>query len=452
MSLTLAATSLAAPTVMLAVADCEPGTKRVQVNVLTDYFPEETSWTLFNECTQANEKTYAADVTPYPSYIGTNTQYSHQWCVPEGQYTFTINDTAGDGICCVGFNCVGPRGDYSVVYGQEEVASGADFGSSESTTFGTCDFPEAPAPVATCKDVYLNADEVCQATVSSSSDFDGGSSVLGEANLSFSVSPAGPYSLGDTSVTLTVSADDRLSEGTCEATVTVQDTTAPEVLCSEVVPTKIGETFHAVSISTDNCDSSLTTTNECGEDVVDNKFNFATAGVYTCTSTVRDGAGNKASCTVVIPVYDPAAGFVTGGGQIDSPAAAFKGDQSLTGRAAFGFSSKYEGKGAKIPTGDTSFVFKTGGLSFASTEYDWLVVTGGNYAKFKGEGTIDDEVGVYKFQVWAGDGGKSDDDTFRIKIWKEDTVVYDNGMDQAIARGQIKVHSPKKKVRALRGP
>ena len=45
--------------------------------------------------------------------------------------------------------------------------------------------------------------------------------------------------------------------------------------------------------------------------------------------------------------------------------------------------------------------------------------------------------------------------TFRIKIWEEadrsETVVYDNGSDQLIARGQIKVHAPKEKVQALRG-
>ena len=48
--------------------------------------------------------------------------------------------------------------------------------------------------------------------------------------------------------------------------------------------------------------------------------------------------------------------------------------------------------------------------------------------------------------LWAGDGSP---DTFRIKIWSEDaggneTVIYDNGMSQAIAGGSIKIHTPKK--------
>jgi len=47
------------------------------------------------------------------------------------------------------------------------------------------------------------------------------------------------------------------------------------------------------------------------------------------------------------------------------------------------------------------------------------------------------------FMLWAGDG---DPDTFRMKIWEEDdanneTVIYDNGFDQAIGRGAVVIHS-----------
>ncbi len=113
----------------------------------------------------------------------------------------------------------------------------------------------------------------------------------------------------------------------------------------------------------------------------------------------------------------------------------------LTGKATFGFVSKYK-KGASIPTGNTEFQFHAAGLNFHSDSYDWLVVTGSNFAKFKGVGTINGE-GTYKFQIWAGD---NDPDTFRIKIWYEDggeVVVYDNGMDQEIGAGSIVIHSKK---------
>jgi hypothetical protein len=115
-----------------------------------------------------------------------------------------------------------------------------------------------------------------------------------------------------------------------------------------------------------------------------------------------------------------------------------------SGKAHFGFVSKYK-KGASVPDGNTEFVFQSAGLDFHSTNYDWLVITqGGSNAQFKGWGTVNG-TGTYRFMLWAGDGtGPDGEDTFRIKIWQEtgggETVVYDNGMDQPIAGGSIKVH------------
>jgi hypothetical protein len=48
--------------------------------------------------------------------------------------------------------------------------------------------------------------------------------------------------------------------------------------------------------------------------------------------------------------------------------------------------------------------------------------------------------------IWANGLNPGGKDTFRIKIWCEvyygiGIVVYDNGPDQAIASGNIKVHS-----------
>jgi hypothetical protein len=156
--------------------------------------------------------------------------------------------------------------------------------------------------------------------------------------------------------------------------------------------------------------------------------------------------------SVMVVVYDPSAGFVTGGGWIDSPAGAYQPDASLSGKATFGFVSKYH-KGATVPTGNTAFKFEAGSFEFASTAYEWLVVNqGGSNAQFKGSGLIngalDPNGNPYKFMLWAGDGSGADGaDTFRIKIWWEDagleTIVYDNGFDQAIGGGNIMVHTSK---------
>lgn len=147
---------------------------------------------------------------------------------------------------------------------------------------------------------------------------------------------------------------------------------------------------------------------------------------------------------IMVAVFDPDGGFVTGGGWIDSPAGAYVNDPSLTGKATFGFVSKYK-KGASVPTGNTQFRFKAGDLSFSSTTYEWLVVNqAGSNAQYKGSGTINDAVSpsgeLYRFMLWAGD---TDPDTFRIKIWYEngaDVVVYDNAFDQAIGGGSIVIH------------
>ena len=138
-----------------------------------------------------------------------------------------------------------------------------------------------------------------------------------------------------------------------------------------------------------------------------------------------------------------------GGGWIDSPAGAYMEGPNLTGKATFGFVSKYQ-KGASIPTGNTEFQFLAGGFNFHSTDYEWLVVNqNGANAQFKGSGTVIGELdpngNAYRFQMWAGDGSP---DTFRIRIWWEgpDAVehdVYDNGISQPIGGGSIVVHTGK---------
>jgi hypothetical protein len=167
-------------------------------------------------------------------------------------------------------------------------------------------------------------------------------------------------------------------------------------------------------------------------------------GIYSFSIRALDRVGvNYGEQEVKVVVYGARADYVTGGGWIDSPEGAYPADPSLAGKATFGFVSKYR-KGADVPTGSTEFQFHPLGLNFHSSSYDWLGVNVSSYAIFKGSGTINDE-GEYKFMLWAGD---SDPDTLRIKIWMEDefgieTVIYDNGFDQAIGGGSIVIHTKK---------
>jgi hypothetical protein len=186
------------------------------------------------------------------------------------------------------------------------------------------------------------------------------------------------------------------------------------------------------------------------ENVVGSISPFPEAGVHNVCVSGTDSAGNTSTgeC-ILLAVYDPDAGFVTGGGWIDSPAGAYFADPSSTGKANFGFVSKYK-KGATTPTGNTEFQFKAGGLNFHSSSYDWLVVNqGGANAQFKGLGSINGSLSPngnpYEFMLWVGD---NETDTFRIRIWYADASnmesevdIYDNGFNQGIDGGSIIVHT-----------
>ena len=161
--------------------------------------------------------------------------------------------------------------------------------------------------------------------------------------------------------------------------------------------------------------------------VIASTHTYTSPGVYTVTLTVRDDANaSDVKSHQYVVVYDPSAGFVTGGGWIAYDATACPVlCGGANGRGDFGFVSKYK-KGATAPTGDTRFEFHAGTLAFASVEYEWLVVAG-KRAQFKGRGTING-AGDYGFLLTAVDDAT---DAFRIKIWDRatSTVVFDNQMN-----------------------
>ena len=174
-------------------------------------------------------------------------------------------------------------------------------------------------------------------------------------------------------------------------------------------------------------------------------------GVYTITATLSASSGDLSADWLLV-LYDPSAGFVTGGGWIDSPEGAYSRDPTLAGKATFGFVSRYK-KGATVPTGNTEFIFHVANLEFHSCSYDWMVISG-KTAKFKGTGTIRGLEGEYAFMLTATDGDSKDNpDLFRIKIWNKnpEELVYDNKIDladtefggTALSGGSIIVHKSK---------
>ncbi len=173
------------------------------------------------------------------------------------------------------------------------------------------------------------------------------------------------------------------------------------------------------------------------------------------------GSGCTVSTEAYMPVYDPNGSFVTGGGWIISPAGAYVANQSLTGKANFGFNAKYK-KGNNEVDGNTEFQFQAGNFNFKSNLLNSgsLVISGAK-ATYRGVGTVNGS-GNYGFMVSAIDGettGGGGVDRFRIKIWNisnGNTVVYDNQINASenvdattiLGGGSIVIHEVNKKGNA----
>jgi probable HAF family extracellular repeat protein len=217
-----------------------------------------------------------------------------------------------------------------------------------------------------------------------------------------------------------------------------------------------GDSHTAVVDWGDGESSPATVTDASGAGTVAGVHTYSKAGVYIISVRVMDqgllsdalGSSEDANATYIV-VYDPQGGYVAGHGSIVSPAGAYTQNPIATGKASFGFVSKYA-RGSTLPSGTTQFQFTAGQFTFESTSYQWLVIAGGR-AKYKGSGTINNS-GSYTFLLTAVDGQASGSgaDAFRLKVWNPTTgvVIYDNQMgasDDApastiLATGSIKIH------------
>ncbi|GAA1937765.1 choice-of-anchor K domain-containing protein [Nocardioides marmoribigeumensis] len=262
-----------------------------------------------------------------------------------------------------------------------------------------------------------------------------------------------------------LSADDGNGGVTSDAQTVMLTNAAPvlgTVSSSTSAPLGIGS---AVTVTAPFTDAGTHDTHTCGVEWGDGSpvasdsatgqctgsHTYAEAGIYTVTVTVTDDdGGTDTGESSYVVVYDPSAGFVTGGGWIMSPRGAYTAAPDLTGKANFGFVAKYK-KGASTPDGETQFMFQAAGLDFHSTSYQWLVVAGAK-AQYKGDGTVNGRSG-YGFMLTARDGDRAATrtaDTLRLKIWDKSTgaVVYDNGLgaadsadpSTALANGSIVIH------------
>ncbi|HYN30580.1 MAG TPA: ExeM/NucH family extracellular endonuclease, partial [Dermatophilaceae bacterium] len=164
---------------------------------------------------------------------------------------------------------------------------------------------------------------------------------------------------------------------------------------------------------------------------------YAAPGLYRVTVTVTDSFGNAGSaCLERLVVVDPAAGRVTGGGWVQSPAGAVVGAPDVAGKAAFEVSAHYARDGSRLD-GTFSYRLPAGGLALETTSLDWLVVRDGT-ARLSGPVRI---VGVpgARVEVTLLDGGRSAGDVLHVVVTDPGgRVTYDSG--RSPVRGQVSVH------------
>jgi len=102
---------------------CILGGTGVIINILTDNYPAETTWSLTDDVT-------GAAVASGGPYVDVATAVQEVVCVGDGCYTFTINDSFGDGVCCAY-----GAGSYDLTVDGAVLTTGGEFEASESTQF-----------------------------------------------------------------------------------------------------------------------------------------------------------------------------------------------------------------------------------------------------------------------------------------------------------------------------
>jgi hypothetical protein len=98
----------------------------LQISIITDDWPTETSWDLYTSSGEYIDGIVQGDLQ------WTNTETTWDVELQPGDYVFTIYDAYSDGICC-GYG----NGEYNLYLDGSLIASGGEFGASESVPFSS---------------------------------------------------------------------------------------------------------------------------------------------------------------------------------------------------------------------------------------------------------------------------------------------------------------------------
>mmetsp|Transcript_22490 Transcript_22490/g.27724 ORF Transcript_22490/g.27724 Transcript_22490/m.27724 type:complete len:655 (-) Transcript_22490:122-2086(-) len=115
--------------------ECKAGEYEVVVTIQLDESPSETIWELVTTCGQ---KSVRLGDGPYTDHGSSGDIVEISECLPDDQeYTFSIYDTYGDGICCAY-----GLGSYNVTYGGKTIIGEGDFESIATEVIGECNYDD----------------------------------------------------------------------------------------------------------------------------------------------------------------------------------------------------------------------------------------------------------------------------------------------------------------------
>ncbi|MFP2895227.1 immunoglobulin-like domain-containing protein [Corallococcus sp. 4LFB] len=156
-------------------------------------------------------------------------------------------------------------------------------------------------PTAVCRDLVLDAGATCGV----SGNVNNGSSDPDGDLVGCTQSPAGPFGLGTTSVTLTCVDQTGLSSS-CTASVRVVDSSAPVLSCPA------NQQAECVGGGANVDTGRASASDNCGTPSVNSPSPaFYPLGTHVVTHTATDSSGNGASCTSAVVVRDTQAPVVT---------------------------------------------------------------------------------------------------------------------------------------------
>ncbi|MFD2247154.1 PQQ-binding-like beta-propeller repeat protein [Pontibacter ruber] len=222
---------------------------------------------------------------------------------------------------------------------------------------------------------------------------------------------------------------------------------------------------------TDGSGSDYTSFSGQGSNTI--KVNWpSTPDVYKLSLTY----GGEAGCpvkdtTLYVHVFDPQAGFVTGGGWITSPVNSAYEFMKTNGKAYFGLMARYKKGEENRLQGETQLLLESGSFYFRSiSQLSRTLVISGNQAFYRGRGKVSyrDDKGKlvtdprkFMFLISATDGQldkAKEADKLRLLVWEiqqdgtRGAVVYDNQIGcstnldenaeacQTIGGGNIVIH------------